>query len=284
MASLDTFQNLRPRLLSVAYRMLGSSADAQDVLQDAWFRWSATDEVAVRDPKAWLSVTVVRLCLDKLKSVRNQRAAYTGTWLPEPVLTEQPIDRESISLAFLVLLERLTPVERAVYLLHQVFESTHAEIAEILAMTDAAVRQTFHRAKEHVTAQKPRFAPSEQEHAALLRAFGFALAAGNVAELTRLLAADATLWADGGGKVRGAAVRAIHGRDKIIKFFMSLREMSRAEPAQTAEIQTVNGWPALVLARSGAVYAVVTIETDGHHVLAVRNVVNPDKLGLAAVD
>jgi RNA polymerase sigma-70 factor, ECF subfamily len=284
MGSFDTFRTLRPRLLSVAYRMLGSSADADDVLQEAWLRWQDADEAVVRDPTAWLSVSVIRLCLDKLKFVRNQRRAYSGTWLPEPVVTEQPIERELISLAFLVLLETLTPIERAVYLLHHVFDYTHPEVARALGMTDAAVRQAFHRAKERVAARKPRFAPSEDEHARLLQAFAAALVKGDLAAITQLLARDATLWADGGGKVRGAAVKAIHGAVKIARFFLGLGAHSIVEPDQTLELQCINGWPALVGRSGRQVNAVITIETDGRQIVAVRNVVNPEKLGLVAVN
>jgi RNA polymerase sigma-70 factor (ECF subfamily) len=283
MGSLATFETVRGQLLSVAYRMLGSAADAEDVVQEAWLRWDQADEPAVRDAKAWLSVAVVRLCLDKLKSVRSRRESYVGTWLPEPVVTPQPIERESISLAFLVLLEKLTPVERAVYLLHHVFEYTHPEAAEALGMSDAAVRQAFHRAKEHIAASRPRFAPSPEEHARLLGTFAMALATGDVAVLAQVLARDATLWADGGGKVRGAAVRAIQGRDKIVKFFEGLAR-SVVESDQTFEVQEINGWPALLGRSGGRVNAIVTIETDGRQIVAVRNVVNPDKLNLPVVN
>jgi RNA polymerase sigma-70 factor, ECF subfamily len=284
MGSLATFQMLRPHVLSIAYRMLGSAADADDVMQEAWLRWQEADEAVVRDPKAWTSVSVIRLCLDKLKSVRNQRRAYSGTWLPEPVVTEQPIERESISLAFLVLLETLTPIERAAYLLHHVFDYTHPEVAQVLGLKDAAVRQVFHRAKERIAARKPRFAPSEDEHARLLQAFAAALMQGDVAALTQLLARDATLWADGGGKVRGAAVKAVHGAEKIVRFFRGLRDHSVVQSDQTMELQRINGWPALVGRSGGEVNAVITIETDGQQIVAVRNVVNPEKLGLVAVD
>src|SRR5262245_11483583 len=165
MASLETFQGLRPYLSSVAYRMLGAWADAEDVVQEAWLRWEAADESSVRSPKAFLSTTVTRICLDRLKALHNRREEYVGPWLPEPVVTDAPFDRESISLALLVLLERLTPVERAVYLLHHVFEYTHVEIARALEISDAAVRQCFHRAKEHVAAKRPRFAASPDQHA-----------------------------------------------------------------------------------------------------------------------
>jgi RNA polymerase sigma-70 factor (ECF subfamily) len=284
MGSFATYDASRPHLLSIAYRMLGSAEDADDIVQEAWMRWRDTDESSVRDPRAWLSVTVCRLCLDKLKSIRRQREAYAGTWLPEPVVTEQPLEREAISLALLVLFETLTPVERAVYILRQVFDYTHPEIAGALDMTEASVRQAFHRAKERVAERRPRFAPSDQEHSKLLQAFGSALVHGDLADLTNLLAADATLWADGGGRVRGAAGRAIRGGEAISRFLLGLRTKFGAPADQTFEVQQINGWPALVGRSEGRVNAILTIETDGKQIVAVRNVVNPEKLRLRTVN
>ncbi|MDB4964442.1 MAG: polymerase sigma-70 factor, subfamily [Myxococcales bacterium] len=284
MASIETFQGLRPRLVSLAYRMLGSPSDAEDVVQEAWLRWQGVEEATVQSPSAWLSATVSRLCLDQLKSARVRREAYVGTWLPEPVATEKPIDRESISLAFLVLLERLTPVERAVYLLHQVFDYAHGEIAAALEMSDAAVRQTFHRAREHVALHRPRFAPSAEEHARVLAAFAQTVVQGNLAALQQLLADDATLWADGGGKVRGAATRAVHGSESVARFLAGLAPKLFVGVELAFEIREVNGWPALVVRGEGGVVAVMNIETDGQKIVAIRNVVNPDKLALPTVD
>jgi RNA polymerase sigma-70 factor, ECF subfamily len=282
MDKLAAFQAARPRLLSIAYRMLGSSADAEDVVQEAWLRWQASDEPSVRSPEAWLSTSVTRLCLDRLKALRVRRDVYPGPWLPEPVQSDQPLDRESISLAFLVVLERLTPVERAVYLLHRVFDYTHREIAEVVSMHESAVRQAFHRAERHIADNRPRFASSAEQHQRLLSAFGDALIAGDLAGLTRLLSEDATFWADAGGKVRGAATRAIVGPDRVALFLCGLRKY--LEPGQSFELRTVNGWPALVGRLHGEVNAVLNIETDGTHVVAVRNVVNPSKLGLPSVN
>ncbi len=264
--------------------MLGSAADAEDVAQDAWLRWRDTDEASVRDPRAWLSVTVCRLSLDRLKSLRRQREAYAGTWLPEPVVTERPIEREAISLALLVLFETLTPVERAVYILRQVFDYTHPEIAQALDMTEMAIRQTYRRAKERVAEKRPRFAPSDEQHAKLLRAFGEALVQGDLSGLTQLLAADATLWADGGGKVRGAAGRAVHGGEAIARFLVGLRARFGIAPDQRHEVRQINGWPGLVGSAGGHVNAILTIETDGQRIVAVRNIVNPDKLRLSTVN
>jgi RNA polymerase sigma-70 factor (ECF subfamily) len=282
MGSIETFRGLRPYLLSIGYRMLGASADADDAVQEAWIRWEAADEAEVRDAKAWLSTTITRICLDRLKAVRRRREDYTGPWLPEPVVTNEPIDRESISLAFLVMLERLTPVERAVYLLHNVFEYSHAEIALTLEMSESAVRQSHHRAKEHVAANRPRFAPSPDQHARILTAFMSAISQGDETSLTQLLAEEASLWADGGGKVRGAAGRPLFGRDQVVRFLVSLAK--RGLGTIPMQIERVNGWPAIVARMDGRVTAVINIETDGERIFAVRNIINPDKLALPSVN
>jgi RNA polymerase sigma-70 factor (ECF subfamily) len=284
MGSLHTFLDARPELLSLAYRMLASSGDAEDVVQDAWLRWRDVDESTIRNSRAWLSSTVGRLCLDKLKSARVRREQYTGPWLPEPVVTEQPIDRESISLAFLVLLERLTPVERAAFLMHQVFEYSHAEIAAALDMTEAAVRQAFHRAKCHLDEHRPRFAPSEEEHARVLHAFAAALTQGDLAGMLQLLADDAALYADSGGKVRGAATRAVHGSERVARFLVGLVESTVIDPDLIFETRAVNGWPALVARNRERVVAIINIETDGQKIAAIRNLINPDKLALPTVN
>src|ERR1044071_1884763 len=162
MATLQTFQDLRLRLMAIAYRMLGSFAEAEDALQDAWLRWQEADEAGIRDPAAWLVTTMSRLCIDRLPSARARRESYPGEWLPEPVITSEPIDAESISLGFLVVLERLNPTERAVFVLHKVFDYSHREVGEILGMTEATVRQTFHRAQAHVAEHRPRFHASRE--------------------------------------------------------------------------------------------------------------------------
>ncbi|HEY5926962.1 MAG TPA: RNA polymerase sigma factor SigJ, partial [Kofleriaceae bacterium] len=280
MGSLDTFMQLRAQLVSLAYRMLGSTSEAEDVVQESWLRWQDTDDTSVRSPRAWLSTVVGRLCLDRLKSAHARRERYVGTWLPDPVATAEPIDRESISFAFLVLLERLTPVERAAFLMHQVFDYSHAEIAAALEMSEAAVRQAFHRAKGHLDDHKPRFAPSPEQHARVLGAFAAALTQGNLEGMLRLLADDATLCADSGGKVRGAAMRTVEGSQRVAKFLVGLVEKSEVDPDLVFEIRELNGWPTLVARNREHVIAVISIETDGDKIVAIRNVVNPDKLAL----
>lgn len=283
MATVQTFQHMRPRLMAIAYRMLGSFTEAQDAVQDAWLRWQAIDEPDIRDPAAWLATAVSRICIDRLTSARARRESYPGEWLPEPVITSEPIDAESISLGLLVVLERLNPTERAAFVLHKVFDYSHREIGEILGMTEATTRQICYRAQLHVTEQRPRFQASREQHERLLGAFASALASGRIEDLERVLATDATLWADGGGKVRGAAGRAVHGAATIAKFFQGLVAKAVVAPDQMLAVRVVNGWPALVGSSGGHVNAVITIETDGARITAIRNVVNPDKLALRSL-
>jgi RNA polymerase sigma-70 factor (ECF subfamily) len=284
MATIESFQAQRPRLLAIAYRMLGSMAEAEDVMQEAWLRARAADTASVHSDKGWLSTVVVRLCLDQLKSARAQREAYVGPWLPEPVQTQEPVDSESISLAFLVLLESLTPAERAVYLLHEVFDYTHAEVGAMVHKEEATCRQLHHRACERIRERRPRFAPSRTDHLRLLTAFGHAMSSGDLQAMREILAPDATLWADGGGNAAGAARRPIHGAEPIARFLTGLVKRFPPSPGQTMEVIEVNGWPALVGRDAGRVNAIITIETEGAAIVAVRNVVNPDKLRLVPLD
>jgi RNA polymerase sigma-70 factor (ECF subfamily) len=284
MASIATFEALRPYLISVAYRMLGSSADAEDAVQDAWLRWEKIDEAEIRDPKAWLSTVTGRICLDRLTSAQARRQVYPGEWLPEPVVSDEPLDMESLSLGFLVLLERLSPLERITFVLHQVFDYQHAEIAEALGMNAAAVRQAFHRAKQHVVENRPRFTVKPEDHERLLRGFLAAITSGDVERMTQLLANDAVMTADGGGKVRGAAQRPIQGAERIARFFAGLLSKVPLNEQYAFAVRSINGWPAVVGGRPGRVELVMTIDTDGERILALRNVVNPDKLRLPLVD
>jgi RNA polymerase sigma-70 factor (ECF subfamily) len=264
----------RKRLFSIAYRMLGSASEAEDVLQDAWVRWQAAS--GVENAEAWLVRTVSRLCLDRLKSSRHQRETYVGPWLPEPLATTaEEVDPESLSVAFLILLERLTPVERAVFLLHRVFDYSHAEIAEILQQGEAAVRQSLHRAKEHLAQGRPRFAPTKDRHAELLSAFATAARAGDLVTLKSLLAADAKAWSDGGGKAR-AALNVVSGRHALARFFVGLGKTIPDDGL--VEVRELNGLPSLVLWANGRATTVLGVETDGERIFAIHIVVNPDKL------
>jgi RNA polymerase sigma-70 factor (ECF subfamily) len=271
----DDFLRHRPRLFAIAYRMLGSAAEAEDILQEAWLRWQVASHV--ESPAAWLTTVVTRLCLDQLKSARTRRETYVGPWLPEPIATGgEEVDPETVSIAFLRVLERLSPVERAVYLLHAVFDASHAEVATWLDKDEVAVRQVFHRAKARVTAERPRFAPSKEAHARLLGTFVQACAVGDVGALRALLAEDAIAWSDGGGKVR-AALKPLVGSDAVARFFVGVSRKAGADGLQIDWIE-LNGWPAMIGRRDGAAVNVLGIETDGKHIYSVHVVSNPDKL------
>jgi RNA polymerase sigma-70 factor (ECF subfamily) len=272
----DDFASQRPRLLAIAYRMLGSASDAEDVVQEAWIRWEATPKEEVRSPAAFLVTMVTRLCIDHLGSARVRREEYPGPWLPEPVRTEEVVDPATISLAFLVLLEQLSPSERAVYLLSRVFDYSHAEVGAILGKEEAACRQLFHRAKEHIASGQPRFAATREQHQRLFFGFLKACSEGDLAGLTAVLADDVTHWSDGGGKVPTAARRPIRGVDAVARFFLGLM---RHRPADLAsEIAEINGETALVLRAGGKVDSVLTVETNGEKIVAIRWIANPDKL------
>jgi RNA polymerase sigma-70 factor (ECF subfamily) len=278
----DVFAEQRPRLFALAYRMLGSAASAEDVLQEAWLRWQSASGPGragggIATPAAWLSTVVTHLCLDELKSARARHESYVGPWLPEPIATTgDEIDPETVSMAFLRVLERLTPVERAVYLLHAVFDSTHAEIAAMLGKDEATVRQVFHRAKAHVLSERPRFAPSKEAHARLLGSFVDACTRGDVTALRSLLADDATAWTDGGGRVR-AALNPLFGSDAVARFFVGVVRKGAGDGIAVS-LAEVNGWPTVVGRRGETTTTTLSIETDGNKIFAVHVVSNPEKL------
>ncbi len=275
----DAFEAHREALASIAYRMLGSVAEAEDVVQEAWLRWQDTPHEEVRSARAFLSKVVTRLCLDRLKSANARRETYVGPWLPEPVRTATQDDplalAESISLAVLVLLESLGPVERAVYLLHEAFDYSHAEVAEIVGRDEVACRQLLHRARKAVSDRRPRFAPSKDAHHRMLRAFSAACAGGNAMELESLLAEEITSWGDGGGKA-AAARRPLRGIEEVTRAWLGF--FRKAPPGVEATVEEINGWPAMVVRIAGHLSGVVTLETDGERIFAIRSIVNPDKL------
>jgi RNA polymerase sigma-70 factor (ECF subfamily) len=278
-AEAHAFEAHRAALASIAYRMLGSASEAEDVVQEAWLRWQTTPHEEIRSARAYLSKVVTRLCLDRLKSANARRETYVGPWLPEPVRTstdDEPLAlAESISLAFLVLLESLGPVERAVYLLHEVFDYGHAEVAEIVGRDEVACRQILHRARKALAARRPRFAPSKEAHHRMLGAFAAACASGNAAALEGLLAEEITSWGDGGGKAF-AARRPLHGRHQVARAWVGVYRT--APPDTVVAVEEINGWPALVVRVGGKPAGVVSLETDGEQIFAIRSVVNPDKL------
>jgi RNA polymerase sigma-70 factor, ECF subfamily len=276
----ETFEAHRARLFSIAYRMLGSVMEAEDVVQEAYLRFVATPVEEVRSPRAFLTTVTTRLCLDQLKSARAQREHYIGPWLPEPLLTaEAPAEvvdkHELISLAFLVLLESLAPLERAVFLLREVFEYDYAEIAGIVDKSEANCRQLYHRAKGYLTERRPRFTASREAQAQLLTRFIQAVGEGDVEALTTMLAEEVTVRSDGGGKAR-AATRPVTGRERAAKL---LAGFGRFRTAQTwVELAEVNGDLAILLWEGETLIGVMSVVSDGEQIFEVQNIVNPDKL------
>jgi RNA polymerase sigma-70 factor (ECF subfamily) len=276
---MEAFEDYRPLLFSIAYRMLGSAMEAEDMVQEAYLRYQATPPDHIQSPKAFLSTIVTRLCLDQLKSAKTQRETYIGPWLPEPVLTDTMLpshDYDSISMAFLVLLESVTPVERAVFLLREVFDYDYAEIARVVGKEEAACRQLFSRARKHITERRPRFHSTPEEHQQMIGQFLMAVTSGDLDGLMNLLAEDVTWWSDGGGKVP-AARRPLHGRDNVARFALALPRLA-LEGIQV-EIAEVNGQTAVIFRRAdGAPYYVMTFEVGDGRIQAVRAIGNPDKL------
>jgi RNA polymerase sigma-70 factor (ECF subfamily) len=282
MIAIESFEQHRPLLFSIAYRMLGSVMDAEDAVQETYLRWQGAEREQIARPKAFLTTVLTRLCIDQLRSARVQREEYVGPWLPEPLITEgndDPAERatqdESLSMAFLVLLESLTPVERAVFLMHEVFGYEYDEIAGIVGKSAANCRQIGHRAREYVRARRPRFSTSQQEHERLMGQFVQACLAGDMQGLMGLLADDVTLWADGGGKVH-AALKPIHSADHVARFFLGI--LRKVPFEVTARPVTANGGPALLITLEGTRYNVLSFDIVDGRIQALRYVANPEKL------
>ncbi|CAN5904842.1 sigma-70 family RNA polymerase sigma factor [soil metagenome] len=281
MTDTDAFEAQRPRLTRLAYRMLGSVAEAQDVVQDAWLRWTRASE-DVADPAAWLVRVTSRLCIDRLRAAKTQRGVYRGPWLPEPLIEElsvDPVERaEDVSVAFLLALERLSPLERAVFLLHDVFDEDYAEVAETLGKTEPAVRQLATRARAHVKDAKPRFTVSQAEAAKLAAAFMMAAAGGNMAALSAMLAEDAVMVSDGGGK-RKAALRPLIGREDIVRLMEGLAwRGGDGQPLSFRSVR-INGYPGLILEREDGPMTVAFQPGEDGKLAGIYMVRNPDKLG-----
>jgi RNA polymerase sigma-70 factor (ECF subfamily) len=282
MDTVATFSQQRPLLFSIAYRMLGSVMDAEDMVQETFLRWQDAPADDVRAPKSYLATVITRLCIDQLRSAKAQRERYIGPWLPEPLIAEESasIDEhlalaDSLSMAFLVLLERLSPVERAVFLLHEVFDYGYPEIAPIVDKSEANCRQLVHRAREHVSAGGQRFDATPEQLEDLTYRFLKASGNGDMQALIELLTDDATLWSDGGGKVP-AAINPIHGPEKIARFFIGLAQ--KMPPGTTFRPARVNGRPGYIAYVDGAVYMVAQVSFAGGKVSAFHIVRNPDKL------
>ena len=281
MGSSAAFESVRPRLFGLAYRMLGSRADAEDIVQEAYVRWHQTEADTVRNAEAWLVTTATRLAIDRLRALKVEREAYTGPWLPEPLIAPEPPDREAelasdLSVAFMVLLERLAPEERAASLLHDVFDCGYTEIARLLGKSEAASRQIVHRARGRVRDDQPRFHASEAARVRLLKTFVAAMEARDEQALARLFAPDATWTADGGGKT-AAVPHPIEGADAILKLLLGLQRRFSREGV-TLHLGTVNGETGLLVRLNDRVAAAISMVIDGDRITRAYAIVNPDKL------
>ena len=283
---LDAFEEQRAYLFSIAYRLLGSVSDAEDVLQEAYLRWDRAKPEAVQSVRAFLSTVVVHLCMDQLRSARARREVYVGQWLPEPLLTsgraeltDSVVLRESLSFAFLLMLEKLSPLERAVFVLREVFDYDYSEIAPVVGKSEANCRQAFHRARQRLSDEQSRFEPAREHLQELTEQFLRATTAGDVQGLMNLLAEDVVSIGDGGGKA-AAGLNPIYSRDRVTRGFIG--NLTRMPPDH-AWITEVNGQPAIVATRHGKPYGVVLLEVRDGQIQRLYSVVNPDKLGYLGV-
>ncbi|MFE2428701.1 RNA polymerase sigma-70 factor [Streptomyces sp. NPDC059373] len=279
------FEEHRPRMFGLAYRMLGSASEAEDAVQDAYLRWNGADRSAIARPAAWLTKVTANLCLNRLTSARARRETYVGPWLPEPVLTGEPgpleaaEQRESVSMALLTLMERLAPAERAVFVLREAFGHSHRDIAGILGIGEANSRQLHRRAHQRMAEDRRRFEPTEEHRREMVERFLDAARGGDLAGLESLLAEDVIAWSDGGGKVTSAR-RPVLGRAKVARFMAGL--FRGADPDTVVAVAEVNAAPALLALLAGHVIGVLVPEIDSGGIAAIRTVTNPDKLGYLA--
>jgi RNA polymerase sigma-70 factor (TIGR02957 family) len=279
-ASTETFLAHRNLLFTVAYELLGSAADAEDVLQETWLRWVKVDVGQVRDQRAYLVRITTRQALNRLRTMRRRKEAYVGPWLPEPLLTTPDVAQdvelaESVSMALMLVLETLSPTERAVFVLREAFDVSYDEIAAAVGKSRAAVHQIAHRARRHVDARRPRQVASPSQTRAALEAFQRALETGDPQGLLDVLAPEVVLVADGGG-VKQAALRPVIGAEKVVRFFVG--GVGKAEGALTAGPTVVNGNPALVVRLDGGIDGVMAICVEDARITGLYYVRNPEKL------
>jgi RNA polymerase sigma-70 factor (ECF subfamily) len=282
----EIFTAHRSRLFAIAYRMLGSRADAEDVLQDAWLRWHEQDSSAVRSTEAWLTTTVTRLAIDRLRSAKAQRATYFGPWLPEPLAEVDPATPEShaefasdLSIAFLALLERLGEEERAAFVLHEVFDCDYEDIAETLGKSQAACRQLVHRARERVTSERRRFRVDDATRMRMLNRFVAAADSGDFTAVKELFAPQATMTSDGGGKAL-AVFRVLHGAERIARLWYVAARNRRAKIER--RLVKINNELGIAVYARGHLHSVATIDTDGERIFGYYSIANPDKLSAFA--
>lgn len=281
-----TFDQLRARLQGIAYRMLGSVAEAEEVVQDAWLRWHEADHTELDSAEAWLVTVTTRLSIDRLRTAKSRREHYVGIWLPEPVLTDSPptpdqlLERaDEVSVAFLMLLERLSPEGRAAFLLREVFDADYADLSRMIGKSEAACRQLVHRAKAQIRDERPRYDVSPDMHERLLRDFAAAATGGNLATLKSMLSEDAELIGDGGGKVPSFG-RPVVGGQRIAQLYFAVQR--RFGEGQRVELARVNGELGLLRFIGGELESVQTYETDGKRIVRIHVQRNPDKLARLA--
>ncbi len=277
---LDAFNHHRRLLFGIAYRMLGTVSDAEDMVQETFLRWQQIPQTAVKTPKNYLTTTITRLCIDYLRSARVRREQYVGPWLPEPLVTQQdPAEQvelaESLSIAFLVMLERLSPIERAVFLLREVFEYDYPEIAQIVGKSAENCRQILRRSRQHLATERPRFSVSSQQQEQMTAQFLDASTHGNLQGLLALLAQDVTLWSDGGGQV-AAALKPLHGSMKVARFLLAIQRKSLV--ATRADLAQVNGQPGVIIRTGSNIHSVMTFKIVGSSFQTIYIIRNPDKL------
>jgi RNA polymerase sigma-70 factor (ECF subfamily) len=276
------FERYRPRLFGIAYRMLGSVEDAKDLTQETYLRWHQADAAAIRAPEGWLVAVITRLSIDRLRSATRERERYVGDWLPEPIATDPPSAPDShvemasdLSMAFLVMLERLSPEERAALLLRDVFDADYGEIARVLEKNEAAARQMVHRARTRVRSDRARFTVTPETKEQLLERFLAAIRADDQDALLALVGDDATFTADGGGRVQ-AVRNTLHGADDIVRFLLGIER--KYGSGLRNEITWINGEPAVATYTSEGLFCTTSIESDGEHIVGFYRVLNPDKL------
>jgi len=280
---LAAFEEHHPLLFSIAYRMLGTRADAEDMVQETFLRWQKASDTEIRDPRAFLATVITRLCINQLQSFRVQREQYFGQWLPEPLPTgvspeavPMPGIDGSLSMAFLMLLERLTPIERAVFLLREVFEYQYAEIARTLSQSEANCRQILKRAKQHIAKDRPRFEVSREQQEKLLQQFLETSVQGDMQGLLALLSEDVVLYTDGGGKAT-AVPNPIYGAERVARFFLGARE--KLIPKEVVRcLAEINGQPAVVAYHQGRAFGVLAMDAAEGRIRNIYIVRNPDKL------
>jgi RNA polymerase sigma-70 factor, ECF subfamily len=282
MDQVEVFNQYRPLLFAIAYRMLGSAMDAEDMVQETFLRWQQRQEAEIKSPKAYLTTIITRLCLDYLDLARVKRETYVGQWLPEPLLSEPAVDvtdevalADSLSMAFLVLLENLSPAERAVYLLHEVFDYGYGEIARIVDKSEANCRQMVHRARQHITARRPRYDPSPEQQERLTVEFMQLCTTGDMQGLMALLTEDIVLQSDGGGKVQ-AARRPIYGPKPVATLLVSF--LRKAPVGISLRPARINGQPGFIIYLDKQPLGAVILDIRGNQIQGIYAVVNPEKL------